>query len=214
MALQLSLQEKIEIVRLSGDNDRSEREVCRIFNERHPIRPPISSSTVHRINKIFSETGAVSKNILRNNARRRIGNEQVILDYFRNNPNTSLRVASLDLNLPRENIRRCLRKNKIKPFKPKFLHSLEEGDQEKRLEFCLWAQGEYLNNRRFLKCILFSDEATFTTNGTVSSQNTRFWATENPNWVINCKRQYSEKVNVWCGILNERIIGPFFSTEI
>lgn len=44
----------------------------------------------------------------------------------------------------------------------------------------------------------------------VSSQNCRYWAAENPNFVINCKNQYSEKVNVWCGILNEQIVGPFF----
>lgn len=206
----LTLQEKIEIVRLSGDNDRSEREVCRIFNDRHPTRPPISRTTVHRVNKVFNETGAVTKHILKKIEQRRNDHDQTVLDYYRNNPNVSLRVASLDLNLPRENIRRCLKKNKMKPFKPKFLHTLEEGDEVRRLEFCLWAQGEYLNNRHFLKSILFSDEATFTTNGVVSAQNSRFWATENPNWVINCKRQYSEKINVWCGILNKRIIGPFF----
>lgn len=48
------------------------------------------------------------------------------------------------------------------------------------------------------------------TNGVVSSQNCRYWAAENPNWIINCKSQYSQKVNVWCAILNTKIIGPFF----
>ena len=57
---------------------------------------------------------------------------------------------------------------------------------------------------------MYCDEATFTTNGTVNSQNVRHWAQENPEWVINSRRQYSQKVNVWCGILNTRIIGPFF----
>lgn len=47
----------------------------------------------------------------------------------------------------------------------------------------------------------------------VSSQNCRFWAEENPNWVINCRSQYSQKINVWCGILNERLIGPYFFYE-
>lgn len=78
------------------------------------------------------------------------------------------------------------------------------------MEFCLWAQGQYFNYRNFLKNILFSDEATFTTNGIISSQNSRFWVSENPEWIINCRRQYSQKINVWCGILNERVIGPFF----
>lgn len=207
----LNVEEKIELVRLRGDNDRTLREVCEIFNNRHPNRPNITKSTVYKINKIFNECGAVTRRIIRtDNVQRRPRYEQTVLNYFNNNPNASVRVASLDLNLPRENIRRCLKKNKVKPFKPKFLHTLEPGDDDRRMEFCLWAQGEYLNNRNFKKTILLSDEATFTTNGVVSSQNSRFWAIENPEWVINCKRQYSQKVNVWCGLLNETIIGPFF----
>lgn len=98
----------------------------------------------------------------------------------------------------------------MKAFKPKILHTLELGDEERRLKFCYGLQGEYLNNRIFLNEILFSDEATFTTNGVVSSQNCRHWSAENPEFVISAKRQYSQKINVWCGILKDRIIGPFF----
>lgn len=87
---------------------------------------------------------------------------------------------------------------------------MKEGDENRRLDYCYWAQGKFLDDRKFLNKILFTDEATFTTNGVVTSQNCRYWATENPHWVINCKDQYSEKVNVWCGILGDRIIGPFF----
>lgn len=210
MALQLSLEEKIEIVRISGDNYHSEREVARIFNQRHPNRQPIGRSTVGKINKIFKETGAVSKYILKHNRQRRNLNDRAVLDYFTNHPKNSLRIASLDLNLPRESIRRCLKRNKVRPFKPKFLQTLKEGDEVKRMEFCLWAQGEYLSKRNFLNHIMFSDEASFSTNGVVSSQNARYWASENPDWVINCKSQYSEKVNVWCGVLKDRLIGPYF----
>lgn len=207
----LTLNEKIEMVRLVGDNVRSARDAAREFNNRHPDRHPVSSGTVNKVNQIFNQTGAVSKNILKSqNLHRPLRNNDVILNYFINNPQTSLRNASLILNIPKENIRRCLVKNKIKPFKPKFLHTLEPGDEERRMEFCLWLQGEYLNNRNYLSQILFSDEATFTTNGIISSQNSRHWASINPNWVINCKRQYSQKTNVWCGILHDRIIGPFF----
>lgn len=209
---QLNIRDKIEIIRLVGDNYLQAGEAAREFNNRHPDRPAVSRSTVQRINRVFNETGCVSKYLLKNRRpEHRINrrNEE-ILEYFRNNPRASIRGASVDLDIPRENIRRCLRTNKVKPFKPKILHTLENGDDVRRLEFCLWAQAEYLNNRNFLKEILFSDEATFSTNGVVSSQNSRFWAVENPEWVINTRRQYSQKLNVWCGILDDRIIGPYF----
>ena len=90
---------------------------------------------------------------------------------------------------------------------------MEEGDAERRMEFCLQMQEIYEENQNFIKNIMFSDEATFSTNGIVSSQNIRWWNNENPKWVIQSKRQYSQKVNVWCGLLRERIIGPFFFNE-
>ncbi|KAJ8951697.1 hypothetical protein NQ318_012239 [Aromia moschata] len=57
---------------------------------------------------------------------------------------------------------------------PKFSHTLEEGDEAKRLDFCLEMANRVLNDVRFHKRILFSDESTFLTNGVVSSQHCRY----------------------------------------
>ncbi|KAJ8975574.1 hypothetical protein NQ317_018106 [Molorchus minor] len=78
--------------------------------------------------------------------------------------------------------------NRMKAYKPKFLHTLEVGDRERRIEFCLWLQDMYLNN-------------------------TRMWCKENPHWVIQCKRQYSVKVNVWCRNLNANGFLRFLENE-
>lgn len=206
--MSLTINEKIEIVRLVGDGVRSFRQAAMEFNRRHPDKR-IHHNTVARINNAFDQTGTlVAPPGLHRN--RIIANDQIILNYFNVNPKTSIREASANLNISKNRIWRCLKKNRIKPYKPKFLQTLEDGDNERRLEYCLWLQGEYLNNRNFLKYILYTDEATFTTNGVVTSQNIRMWSDQNPHWIVQCKRQYSQKVNVWCGILNERIIGPFF----
>lgn len=210
--MRLHLREKIEIIRLFGDGVRSSREVAAEFNRRHPLRVDITHGTAAAINALFNETGSVIKRP-QNDQPRRIHphpEDNVILAANQANPRMSLRDLASQLNIDKEKIRRCFIRHKIKPYKPKFLHTLKEGDENKRLDYCYWAQGNFLDDRDFLNQILFTDEATFTTNGVVSSQNCRYWATENPHWVINCKDQYSEKVNVWCGILGDRIIGPFF----
>lgn len=204
----LTTDEKVEIIKIVGENVRSSREAAEEFNLRHPLRQPIHHGTIARICHLFNTTGNVLKP--RVHLNRRHEEDNVILAAFNANPTTSLRNMARDLNLSVSKIWRCLKRHKLQPFKPKFLHTLEEGDEERRLEYCLWIQGNYLNNRDFLKKVIFTDEATFSTNGVVSSQNSRYWAVENPDWVINCKRQYSQKVNVWCGIFNETIIGPFF----
>lgn len=53
-----------------------------------------------------------------------------------------------------------------------FLHSLELGHEERRLDYCYWLHGEYLNDRQFLQNILVSDRphSTFPTNGVGLSQ--------------------------------------------
>lgn len=63
MAELVSNQEKSKIVRISGDNYRSDKKVSRILNEIHPNRTLISNSTVPRINQIFNRTGSVTKQI-------------------------------------------------------------------------------------------------------------------------------------------------------
>lgn len=207
-----TLQEKVEIIRLVGDGTRTFRQAAQEFNRRHP-QHNINHKTVEKINRFFDQHGTIKKLPNQHRERERRGN-QVIIDYFTNNPNSSLRDASRNLNISKSQIWKCLKISGKKPFKPKFLHTLEAGDTNMRLEYCLWLQGMYLvENPNFFKNILYTDEATFTTNGIVSSQNIRMWSEDNPHWTIECKRQYSSKINVFCGILNEKIIGPYFFNE-
>ncbi|KAJ8969127.1 hypothetical protein NQ317_013215 [Molorchus minor] len=110
----------------------------------------------------------VTKNVLKS-APRVGGKQKVEIIRLVDNDNThsSLR-PSKNLNISKSKIWKCLENRGKKPFKPKFLHTLEAGDTEARMEFCLWLQGMNLENPEFLKN---TDEAAFTTNGIVSSQN-------------------------------------------
>jgi hypothetical protein len=63
-----------------------------------------------------------------------------------------------------------------------------------------------------LSVILFSDEATFHQSGEVILHNVRIWGSENYHSFqeLVC---YSHKVNVWCGLMKNKVTGPFFFTE-
>lgn len=208
MVRTLSVSHKIELIRLVGDNHRTYRAAAAEFNRRHPEIEPVTFQTVAKVNTCFDRTGSIVPTKRTRNVHNRQDNE--IMNELQRNPKTSVRQLARNLNLKASKVWRCLkRKNQI-AFKPKFLHTLENGDEVSRMEYSLWCQGNFLTDMSFLSRIMFTDEATFTTNGVVSSQNSRYWAEHNPSWVINCKRQYSSKINVWCGILNNKIIGPFF----
>ncbi|KFM75908.1 hypothetical protein X975_13916, partial [Stegodyphus mimosarum] len=68
------------------------------------------------------------------------------------------------------------------------------------------------NDAEFLKRIMFSDEASFHLSGIVNRHNVRIWGSENPHEYREAQRD-SSKVNVWCGLIHDRVIGPFFFTE-
>ena len=81
-------------------------------------------------------------------------------------------------------MRRVLVKNKFRAYRPKFVHVLQDRDYDARLDFCFWMEGKREEDRDFFKMIIFTDEATFSSNGVVSSQNCRWWADENQNFAI------------------------------
>ena len=62
----------------------------------------------------------------------------------------------------------------------------------------------------FVNNIIFTDEATFCLNGRVNRHNCRYWAADNPQWMIETHTQTPQKLNVWAGICGDQIIGPFF----
>src|SRR5678815_5415986 len=63
---------------------------------------------------------------------------------------------------------------------------------------------------RTLENILWTDESRFTNNGMYNRWNFRHWAETKPHITFTSHHQISCSVNVWCGILNSRIIGPYF----
>lgn len=210
----LSLQEKIEVVSICGENYHTYRETANIFNGRHPNRN-IFHSTVRKIVTKFRQTGSVGNSYKLPHQKAKTNEEtslNVLLSAIEN-PQMPLSEREKEVDVSERSIRRIFKRNKYKPYKPKFVHTLKEWDLDARIDFCFWYQGMVEEDQHFSKYVFFTDEATFTSNGCVSSQNSRWWASENPHFVIECRDQYSFKTNVWCGILGDRICGPYFFRE-
>jgi len=95
----------------------------------------------------------------------------------------------------------CPRTSEIKP-----------DDRPKRVKFAAFMLNTIDEDETFLQRICFSDEATFHVNGCVNRRNCPIWGTQQPN-EIHEYVQGSPKVNVWCGLLYDHVIGPFFFSE-
>ena len=59
---------------------------------------------------------------------------------------------------------------------------------------------------------MLTNQARFHASGKVNRHNVRIWDSENPHMVIEHIRN-SPKVNVWCGLLHDLLLGPFFFVE-
>lgn len=88
--------------------------------------------------------------------------------------------------------------------------ALNEEDFNRRLDHCHWLLGMINENPQFISQILWTDEATFSSVGTVNLHNMHFWSAQNPHWMREVQHQGRWSINVWCGIIGGRIIGPYF----
>lgn len=207
----LTLQERIYVIQCYGLGETSIPEVIRLFHIKFP-NTVLLQSTVSRLVQKFVSTGSVhnlkkKKNIFDENDAATL----MALDSLEENHTMSLRKRSAATGISKTHLQRIYKSNNVRPYKAKFLHTLEEGDEARRLEFCLTLGEKILEHPNIHKFIVFSDESIFTTNGIPSSQNCRYWDTSNPNYVINCRRQYFKKVNTWCAVsYHYGIIGPYF----
>ena len=136
-----------------------------------------------------------------------------IRDKFVRSPKTSLNRASLQLGITTSTIHSVLRNTlHFTGYKLQLRHQIKPADKPNRLKFCVNMLDKIDNDPDFSKNIIFSDEATFHTSGHVNRHNVRIWAKQNPQEVVERVRG-SPKVNVWCALASDRIIGPFFFAE-
>lgn len=136
--------------------------------------------------------------------------EERVLAYVNYKPTTSTREISTECAVSVEQVRLVLKQNHFQPYKYHVSNTLYPNDNQRRLEYCRWLLGETDNDANFPKSILFTDESRFTNNGVFNRHNHIYWAQENPHLAVERRDQRSFSVNVWCGILGEKIIGPYF----
>jgi hypothetical protein len=115
------------------------------------------------------------------------------------------------IGVSRMQVWRTLHEENLYPYHDQTVQHLEPGDHAKRMDLCNWITA----HPELLSVILFTDEASFTRDGINNTRNVHTWSLENPREtrVTNFQKRFS--VNVWCGLLGNRLIGPFvFDTNL
>lgn len=193
-----------------GEAQGNAREAVRIYTDRFPDRIVPDSRTFTAIHRRLRETGSLT--VARPNAgRERIDpeQEQHILDYFNQHPTASCRSAAATLGAANHVIVwNVLHKNGLHPFRYQRVQGLTPVDYLPRVHFSRWLLDQLRQERNFSSCILFTDEAQFTREGIFNHQNQHEWSAENRHITREHGHQHRYSVNVWAGIVGDRLIGP------
>ena len=136
---------------------------------------------------------------------RTINTRENILEMVQRSPRLSTRRMASRLSVSRMQAWRTLHAEDLYPYHDQMVQHLEPGDHAQRMDLCHWIKA----HPRLLSVILFTDEASFARDSINNSQNLHTWSHDNPHEtsVTNFQRRFS--VNIWCGVLGNRLIGPF-----
>ena len=191
---------------------KSDIQTQRNYTIKYAKQAPARQS-IRNWHKQFMETGTVLHKP--RSGRPRTSEEDIerIRQTFSRSPTKSIRTASVQLQVPRSTIHKVLHKNlRLYAYKIQLLQELKPDDKPKRKEFAVNILEKMEEDGHFLNRICFSDEATFHVSGKLNKHNARIWGSENPHITREIERD-SPKVNVWCGLLCNKVIGPFFFEE-
>lgn len=130
--------------------------------------------------------------------------QEAILEYFEHHPQESTRNAGRRFGVSHWTVWKLMHEEGMHPYHFRPVQELGVNDHEPRVNFCRW----FLSNLD--KNILFTDEATFTRMGIFNVHNEHWWSDQNPYVTRQDAYQHRFSVNVWAGILNNRLIGPYF----
>ncbi|KAJ8947681.1 hypothetical protein NQ318_009566 [Aromia moschata] len=127
----------IYLIQCYGTGEECCRVVIKKINEKYP-EVSISNVGAKKLVAKFLETGSVldikkSKKWLNEDDAASV----LALHSVREAPRLSLRRRAIETEISKSHLQRIFKQNRILPFKPKFRHNLEEGDETKRLDFCL-----------------------------------------------------------------------------
>ena len=120
----------------------------------------------------------------------------------------SVRKASRELALPRSTVWDVLHKHlKFKAYKLTLVQALTKNDKQLGTVFSLNLL-EFLENDLGDK-IVFSDEATFHTDGRGNRHNVRIWGSKHPRQIIQHVKRFSKVERLCCHMQKEALWAIF-----
>lgn len=189
--------------------NKNRGQAVRLYSDRFPNREVPEPRKFGRIEENLRNYGALKKP-KRDVRQFRENVELDVLLSVQENPTTSTREIASTIGSSGRTVHTVLKKHKFKSYIPQKVHALEQNDRGRREQFCHFYLNMMQRDPIFCRKLIYSDECTFSNNGIFNRNIHRYWSQENPRVIVETNFQRRFSVNVWCGLLGERLVGPFF----
>lgn len=134
---------------------------------------------------------------------------EIVLEALRQCPSTSTRIMARTLSIPRSSIQEIIHEEGYHAYHIRRVQALLPTDYQLRVDFCRIMLRKQREDPQFFNKILWTDESRFERCGIFNIHNYHTWAVENPHGARPSSFQHRFSVNMWSGILNGELIGPF-----
>lgn len=188
-----------------GNSSHARQRYHEMYPDRRLPDRRVFANTFRRLR----ETGSVVRNFERAPRVRRILVEERILEAVTTDPSISIRRLALQFNVSKRKISHVLHGERLHPYHNNPVQDLLPDDYEKRIEFCNWLLERSLDDNEFISRILWTDESQFTRDGITNFHNLHTWAPDNPHATRHRSFQHRFSVNMWAGVIGNKLIGPF-----
>lgn len=207
-----TFSEQTDMLLVLGFCSGNYRESVRVYHERFPNRRIPCCKTFARIERRLREKGSLEgdkKNSGRTRNVRTVEVEENILHTVEDDPSTSSRLIAVQVGVSKSTVNRVTKEQLLYPYHVQRVQDLLPTDHEGRVRFCQIIRQKNQEDLNFTKKILFTDEAFFTRRGITNVHNEHVYADENPHAIKVKHFQHEFGINVWMGVINNLLVGPF-----
>jgi len=204
-------QQHVKLIEFSIENKRSIVLTQRAYTRHFGVRKPPYKQTILSLFRRFQIQGSVSDLSCAGRPRsgRSQDNIQRVRRSIKEEPSTSTRRRSQQLEMSRTSLQRIQGMLHAYPYKIQLVQELKPTDYRNRLAYAVQIQELARQEADCIHNLVMGDEAHFHLNGFVNKQNMRFWGTENPR-IVHQRSLHPVKVTVWCGVTAGKVLGPYF----
>ncbi|KAJ4446527.1 hypothetical protein ANN_13223 [Periplaneta americana] len=205
-----SNQELAEIHFMYGKADGNAALARRLYQERYPQRQCPDRKTFVRLHYRLCEYGKFnSPGLGRGRPRSTTPKvQEKNLEAVNMTPSISTRMVALQVNVPHTTVWRLLKEYQLYPYHLQRVQALSPADYPARVRFCQWFLQQCGVNPNFPALVLFTDEAQFARDGITNFHNQHVWAYQNPRATVPSHHQVRFSLNMWAGIIGDRLVGP------